>query len=186
MLHHRRSSRLSKTFRCFLFIVPGLLLGMFVSHTVMAGEALHAVKGKPLANNFILRDIDGKSHSLKQYRGKVVIVNFWATWCPPCRKEMPSMEDAWRELKKQDVMLLGVNVGEDADTVFEFTANYPVTFPLLLDRDSLVVQSYPVIALPTSFVIDPGGRIIYKAVGSRNWSDKVLLAKILALKTASP
>ena len=79
--------------------------------------------------------------------------------------------------------MLAINIGEDADTIFTFTADYPVTFPLLLDRDSSVIQKYPVLGVPTSFVIDPQGRIIYRAVGTREWDDKQIIQTILALKT---
>lgn len=78
--------------------------------------------------------------------------------------------------------MLAINIGEDADTIFTFTADYPVTFPLLMDRDSSVISKYPVLGLPTSFVIDPKGRIIYRAVGTREWDDRDIINAILALK----
>jgi len=164
------------------YLIYALCLLFHGSVAIAKNEPLHPVKGTPQAAEFTLLDIDDKTHSLLKYRGRVVIVNFWATWCPPCRDELPSMERAWKIFKKHDVVLLGINVGEDADTIFEFTANYPVTFPLLLDLDSKVTKSYPVIGLPTSYVIDPEGRIIYQAIGTREWDAKVLIKKILALK----
>lgn len=78
--------------------------------------------------------------------------------------------------------MLGINVGEDADTIFLFTANYPVEFPLLLDRDSSVIDQWPVRGLPTTFIVDPQGRIRYQAIGGREWDDAGLLEKIRALK----
>jgi peroxiredoxin len=146
-------------------------------------NVLHPVQGGPLAPDFELTDIDDNMHRLSDYRGKVVIVNFWATWCPPCRFELPSMEKLWQAVQKEGVVMLAINIGEDADTIFTFTADYPVTFPLLLDRDSSVIQKYPVLGVPTSFIIDPRGRIIYRAVGTREWDDKQIIQTILALKT---
>lgn len=145
-------------------------------------NVLHPVEGQPQAADFTLNDIDDNVHRLSDYRGKVVIVNFWATWCPPCRFELPSMEKLWQAVQKKDVVMLAINIGEDADTIFTFTSDYPVTFPLLMDHDSSVIKQYPVLGVPTSFVIDPKGRIIYRAVGTREWDDKVIIQQILSLK----
>ena len=101
-------------------------------------QPLYPVSNRPAAADFTLKDSDGNVHQLAQYRGSVVIVNFWTTWCPPCRFELPSMERAYEQLKKEGIEILAINVGEDADTIFTFTADYPVTFPLLLDLDSAV------------------------------------------------
>jgi peroxiredoxin len=140
------------------------------------------VQGKPPAAEFTLSDLDGKVYRLADYRGRVVIVNFWATWCPPCRFELPSMEKAYQILKKQDVVMLGINVGEDADTIFSFTADYPVSFPLLLDKEATVIKQYPVIGLPTSYIINPKGQLVYRVIGTRDWTDATLLKTILDLK----
>jgi peroxiredoxin len=160
-----------------------LSLVMGLMGSVWAGSnVLHPVKGQPQAADFTLKDIDDNVHRLSDYRGKVVIVNFWATWCPPCRFELPSMEKLWQVIQKEDVVMLAINIGEDADTIFTFTSDYPVTFPLLMDRDSAVIKQYPVLGIPTSFVIDSNGRIIYRAVGTREWDDKTIIQQILALK----
>jgi len=145
-------------------------------------QPLHAVPGTPPAPHFSLKDINGKSYDLTDYRGQVVIVNFWTTWCPPCRFELPSMERAYQQFKQQGIEILAINVGEDADTIFTFTVDYPVTFPLLMDLDSQVINNYPVIGLPTTYIIDTDGRLVYRAVGTREWDDAVLVEKILALK----
>ena len=79
--------------------------------------------------------------------------------------------------------MLAINVGEDADTIFTFTSDYPVTFPLLLDRDSSVTNAYPVLGIPTSFIIDPEGRMVYRAVGTREWDDEKLVQTILDLRS---
>lgn len=145
-------------------------------------EPLHIVAGKPLAADFTLHDINEKQHRLMEYRGRVVIINFWATWCPPCRFELPSMDKAYQILKQQGVVMLAINVGEGVDTVFNFTADYPVTFPLLLDKDAKVIKQYPVVGLPTSYIINPEGHIVYRVIGTRDWTDKKLLKSILDLR----
>ncbi len=133
------------------------------------------------APDFTLQDSEGAIHRLSDYRGKVVILNFWTTWCPPCRYEMPSMERARRILKDEPFAILAVNIGEDEDTVFMFTGDYPVEFPLLMDKDETVVKNYPVIGLPTTYIIGPQGNIRYRAVGSREWDDPALLDALRAL-----
>jgi len=143
---------------------------------------LHAVADRPMAPEFALADIDGVMHRLSDYRGQVVIVNFWATWCPPCREEMPSMQRAWEQIQDEDMVILAIDVGEDEDTIFTFTADYPVEFPLLLDLDSAVIQEWPVRGLPTTFVIDPQGHIAYRAIGTRDWEDPALLDTLRNLR----
>jgi len=158
-----------------------LILSSSVS-SQQAGKGLTPLSDKPLAPDFTLSDLDGNPHRLSDYRGKVVIVNFWATWCPPCRAEMPSMQRAWEQLQKQGIVMLGINVGEDEDTIFQFTADYPVEFPLLLDQQSKVIDQWPVLGLPTTFVVDPDGRIAYRAIGGREWDDPELLAQVRKLR----
>ncbi len=142
-----------------------------------------AVPDKPAAPDFALKDAERKLHRLSEQRGKVVLVNFWATWCPPCRREMPSMQRAWEKLQGGNFEMYAVNVGEDEDTIFGFTFSTGVelTFPILLDRDAHIIKTWPVVALPTSFVIDPQGRIVYRAVGGREWNDPQLLWQIRKL-----
>jgi peroxiredoxin len=92
------------------------------------------------------------------------------------------MQRAWETIEREGIAMLAVNVGEDEDTIFAFTANYPVEFPLLMDRDSKVVQQWPVRGLPTTFVVDPQGRLAYRAIGGREWDDPQLLDQVRALK----
>lgn len=136
-------------------------------------------------DDFTLPDLEGRDHSLSDYRGRWVLVNYWATWCPPCREEMPSMERAWQTLKDDGILLLAINVGETEDQVWTFTSNYPVNFPLLLDQDSKTIEAWPVQGLPTTFVIDPQGRLAYRAIGGRAWDDPVLLEQVRELHDAA-
>ncbi len=158
-----------------------LLLVTMPLQAIQPGKGLTEVPGHPQAPDFTLQDIDGNIHRLADYRGKALIVNFWATWCPPCRAEMPSMERAWKKERSNGIVILAINVGEDEDTIFQFTADYPVTFPLLMDQDSEVVGPWGVRGLPTTYVVDPAGRIVYRAIGGREWDDPELLDKVRAL-----
>lgn len=145
-------------------------------------ELLTPVPGRPVAPDFDLKDAHGKPVRLADFRGRPLIVNFWATWCPPCRKEMPSMQRANAAMSAEGIGLVAINVGEDADTVAQFLAETKVEFPLPLDETSAVVTSYPVRGLPTTFVVDPEGRLAYVATGEREWDDPALLDRIRALK----
>ncbi|WP_455197931.1 peroxiredoxin family protein, partial [Kaarinaea lacus] len=133
-----------------------LLIMLPFSPAVLWAEStvLHPVREQIPAPDFNLNDIDGDAHHLSEYRGQVVIVNFWATWCPPCRFELPSMERLWQKTHDKGVVMLAINLGEDEDTIFTFTSDYPVSFPLLLDRDSSVTRKFSVLGIPTSFIID--------------------------------
>ena len=161
-----------------------IAVGLFLTLSgVLAGEdqTLTVVDPPIPAPDFALGDTGGNLHRLDEYLGKPLIVNFWATWCPPCIEEMPSMNRAWHQVKDEGIGMIAINVGEDEDTVFTFTADYPVDFPLLLDEDSTAVYAWGVQGLPTTLVVDPAGRIVYRAVGGRAWDDPVLLDQVRAL-----
>lgn len=123
------------------------------------------------APDFTLENLDEEKLSLSDFRGQVVMLNFWATWCPPCRREIPSMESIYRDLGKDGFVVLAVNEFEDPDHVFAYTGQLSVdpTFPVLLDRDSAVSQLYGVKGLPTTLLIDKQGKIAYRAVGGRDF-----------------
>jgi len=167
---------------CTRLIIIFIILFSPISIAEQLKEGLTPQPNDISAPNFVLTDIDGNKHQLTDYRGKVVIINFWATWCPPCREEMPSMQRAWEQLEKEGIMLFAINVGEDEDAIFQFTANYPVEFPLLMDQDSSVINRWPVKGLPTTFVVNVNGKIAYRAIGGRKWDDPKLLAIIKSLK----
>jgi peroxiredoxin len=163
-----------------LLILCGCLICL--AAVVQAEQTLMPVPGRPAAPDFELQDTEGQRHRLSDYRGRPVLINFWATWCPPCREEIPSMNRAWEKIRDEDIVMLAINVGEDEDTIFVFTADYPADFPVLLDRDGEVIGQWPVKGLPTTYIVDPEGRIAYRAIGGREWDDKGLLDALRALK----
>lgn len=161
----------------YLFcLIPSIALAASLPQT------LTPVEERPSAPDYELQDMDGRIHRLSDLQGKPVVVNFWATWCPPCREEMPSMQRAWERLEAEGVEMVAINVGESVDTVFEFTATYPVEFTLLFDLDNSVSSEWPMRGLPTTFVIDPQGKIAYRAIGGREWDDPKLLQPVLDLR----
>ena len=162
------------------------LVSLLAAGTCTAGEAASPLippgERKP-APELQLKDIDGKPQNLAELRGKVVLVNFWATWCPPCRREMPSMQRLYQSLPKNRFEILAVNIGEDDDTVFAFTGTLEPspTFQLLFDRDSLELRKWPVMGLPTSFVIDKKGRVALRVVGGRDFDSPAMKAQMKIL-----
>ncbi len=147
-----------------------------------ASQSLTPMKNTPNAPAFKLIDMDDAVHKLADYKGKPVIINFWATWCPPCREELPSMNRAWKKVKDEGIEMLAINVGEDEDTIFAFSGEYPIDFTVLLDESGKEISKWPIKGLPTTFVLDPDGKIIYQAIGGREWDDDKLLDMVRALK----
>jgi peroxiredoxin len=117
-----------------------------------------------------LEDVDGKLHRLSDYRGKVVLLNFWATWCGPCREEMPSMEALRASLQARPFVVLAINVGEGARVARGFGDKMSLQFPLLLDRDTKTSKAWGARILPASFVLGPDGRIRYSYLGAIDWT----------------
>jgi peroxiredoxin len=134
-----------------------------------------------LSPDFELTTLDGKKVKLSDYRGKKVILNFWATWCPPCRAEMPDMEKFYSSYKDKDVVILGVNLANaerDQTTVKNFIKSYGITYPIPLDKENLAAEMYQVSAIPTSYIIDPQGIIIEKVVGPMDFETMKSLLSI--------
>ena len=111
------------------------------------------------AEDFSLLDLEGKSQSLSQYRGKIVLVNFWATWCKPCTTEMPAMQAIYNKLRDKGFVVLAINELEDDAKVREHIKRYGHTFPVLMDRDNKVANQFGVFGLPVSVFIDQEGRV---------------------------
>ncbi|WP_333843645.1 TlpA disulfide reductase family protein, partial [Pelomicrobium sp.] len=125
-----------------------------------------------------LPDLSGRVHRLEDYRGQVVLVNFWATWCPPCRAEMPSMQRLQDKLAGRPFAILAVDMGETEAEVRDFLKEVPVRFPILLDKDGAALRAWKVRAFPTSFVVDTEGRVRYSLFGAKEWDDPDALEKI--------
>ncbi len=125
------------------------------------------------AQDFVLPALTGSDVKLSDYKGKVVFLNIWATWCPPCRDEMPSMESLYRRLKGRNFELLAVSIDRDAEkAVRPFTAKYGLTFPVLLDPEGKTYRLYGLTGVPESFIIDKSGVVIHKVIGPQDWMTK--------------
>jgi peroxiredoxin len=116
--------------------------------------------------DFTLTDLDGKSWNLKDLKGKVVLLNFWATWCPPCRKEMPDLEMLYRRFGAQGFIILGID-DEEAETVKPFIAQQGITYPVLLDPGRKVNTLFRIEGIPKTFVYDRDGKIVAQSIDMR-------------------
>ncbi|MCW8890071.1 MAG: TlpA family protein disulfide reductase [Sedimenticola sp.] len=161
-----------------LLLTTFLLVGF---NNTFAARLLTLLDERPEAPPFVLEDMQGKSVSLADYKGKVLVINFWATWCPSCRKEMPSLNRGAAWLKQYDVELIAINVGENPKRVKKYLQEEPVDFPVLLDRDTEVSNRWDAMRLPITYVVDKEGRIVFRALGSREWDAPELLVPIRSL-----
>jgi thiol-disulfide isomerase/thioredoxin len=134
-------------------------------------EALGMTKVPPkAASDFTLLDTDGQQVSLQPYRGKVVFLNFWATWCIPCREEMPSLERLHQTYQAQDLAIISIDLKEGADQVKAFFQKHGLSFPSLLDPNGTVFRDYLVAGMPTTYLIDRNGTLLARGVGGRDWT----------------
>ncbi len=144
-----------------------------------AERRLRPYKGNPVPPPLKLTDLDGKVHDLADYKGKVVLVNFWASWCPPCVKEMPSMQRLKEKMAGKPFVILAVNMAEPETEVRDFLATkVTVDFPILMDRDGAALKAWKVFVFPTSFIVGSDGMIRYGLYGEFEWDTKEAIVVI--------
>jgi len=131
-----------------------------------AMAALESADKRRQEANFTLTDLHGKTWTLKDLRGEVVLVNFWATWCPPCQKEMPDLEALYKEFRHQHFVILAIS-DEDADKVRPFLSERKITYPVMLDPDRKVFNAFQVEGIPKSFVYDRDGKLVAQSIDMR-------------------
>lgn len=137
-------------------------------------------EGPSLAPDFVLPSIEGQEKSLADFRGKSLMLHFWATWCPPCQEEMPTFQKLYEELGPSGFTIVAINVGESPEEVKKFVKEKGLTFPVLLDSKGEVANRYRVRGLPTTYWIDPSGKIVDLTIGGPLPEDFILenLSKI--------
>ena len=149
----------------------------------------HAKELKPMTpraplSALTLPDLNGKIHTLADYKGKVVLVNFWATWCPPCRAEMPSMQRLKERMAGKPFAILAVDMAESETEIRDFLKEIKpskIDFTILLDKEGSTIKDWRVSVFPTSFIIDSEGLLRYSLLGSIEWDEHDTVQKIEAL-----
>ena len=151
------------------FLTVSLIILTLFIQPIQANDML--MDPMPAANpapDFNLMGMDGETHTLEDLKGKFVLVNFWATWCNPCKVEMPLLEKLHQTLKSEKFTVLGLHVGPGPENIEEFKKLMPISFPIYVDMNLEVNWGVP--GLPTTFLMDPEGKLIYRAVGKREFA----------------
>jgi thiol-disulfide isomerase/thioredoxin len=128
------------------------------------------------ATDFSLQNLENETDTLSNHKGHWVLLHFWASWCGPCRREMPEIQKLVTQFSRDKLAIIMINTAEDEDTVFSFLAETGLETGSLLDRDGRVTEAWKPRGLPTSFLIDPQGRVQFQAIGGRDWSNPAYLA----------
>lgn len=146
-----------KPVQIIILVLVVILGGYAIGTSVFRGD------GKPKegskAPSFQLLGLDGQNHTLDEYKGKAVVLNFWGSWCPPCVKEMPALQTQWEKWRDQGVVVVGVNVGEDQMVVENFVKLVGIDFPIVMDPNRNAVRSYGISPMPTTFFINSKGKV---------------------------
>ena len=162
--------------------ISHLALIIALAFSISAVSLSFAEKPAAPAPDFTLTDIAGKKTSLAEFRGKVVLLNFWATWCGPCRAEMPSLNKLYLDLRDRGFVVLAVSIDTSDKPVKSFVAEKRLAFPVLMDKDKEVsFDLYGAMGMPTSFLIDKNGVITEKIMGEMEWDSPKMKEKILKL-----
>ena len=135
------------------------------------GTKIEGVQIGEQASDFSLPDQTGKVHTLAGHNGSVVLIRFWADWCPNCKEEMPRIDEVYRKLKDKGFVVLGVNVKQGEEAVAAFRKEYKISFPTPMDKDAGVAKRYGVVGLPTTFIVDKDGKIREKVMGDMTKED---------------
>ncbi len=144
------------------------------------GDGLTVTYKSPPAHSLSLASLDGDRYDLAAMKGRVVVINFWATWCPPCIEELPSMQKLWEKTHAGGLEVLAVNLGEPPDRIREFLETFETTleFPILLDLEGEAFQTWGVRGLPKTFVVNKRGQIVYEAEGGRDMNSEHIRGRL--------
>ena len=156
---------------------------------MLALPAVQAAELKPMTpraafSPLALRDLDGKTHTLADYKGKVVLINFWASWCPPCRAEMPSIQRLKQRMAGKPFVILAVDMAESENQIRAFLKQMKtakIDFTILRDTNGKTLKAWKVFVFPTSFVLDANGQLRYSLLGSTEWDAPNTVQRIESL-----
>lgn len=158
-----------------LVVILFIICTVIILYALLAGRGSKAriIKEGDAAPSFTLQTTKQETFALSDYRGKVVLVHFWATWCPPCVEELPQLEKLYRAFRGKDFEILAVSVDDDADrSVMPFLAKHRVSFPVLFDPGGAAARRYGTIKFPETYVLDRGGTVRFKVIGPLEWTSQ--------------
>lgn len=161
-----------------------IFLGLTLALSIAQAKELKSLEPRAPFSALTLPDLAGKTHRLADYQGKVVLVNFWATWCPPCRAEMPSMQRLKARMAGKPFVILAVNMAENEADIRDFLKEMKPTkidFTILMDPQGKTIKEWRVSVFPTSFIIDATGNLRYSLLGATEWDEYDTVQKIEAL-----
>ena len=160
--------------------IKNILLMFMLSFAILNANSFVKLQKPIKATNITLKNVDGITKSLDMYKGKKIILNFWASWCPPCKREMPSLQKFY-SLYKNNVSVIAVASGQSEDDVFPFISQMKIepTFEILYDEQQIASINYNIQAMPTSFIINKDGYITHYAIGEIDFMDKSFIDLIL-------
>lgn len=164
------------------------LLALFLSLPAFAVTEPRGIRtvDAEKAPDFRLADMDGEWFELQDARGSWVFVHFWASWCGPCRKEMPAIQRMEEQLRNSDLEIVMINTAEDEDTIFSFMSIYAPDMTTLMDSDGLATEPWQPRGLPATYLVDPEGKLRYQALGGRPWDQPEYLDFLRSLINARP
>ncbi|WP_203333871.1 thiol-disulfide oxidoreductase ResA [Planococcus beigongshangi] len=152
-----------------LIVMAGAII--FTIYNGVTQEKSDLLKVGDEAPDFALTDLNGERHQLSEYKGQGVFVNFWGTWCKPCEKEFPLMEEQYQVYKDQGVQILAVNIAQSDYEVEQYAEQKNLTFPIVIDKDKSVMNTYNIRPLPTTILVNPEGNIVKIITGEMSEED---------------
>ncbi len=159
-------------YKPMIFLLLLISAGIAQANSAFSDMTIVPEAERKAAPDFLSENLAGGNAGLTDYKGKLILLNFWATWCMPCRVEMPGMERLWQKYKEKDFVIVAISNDDESSRsrIETFQKKLDLSFPILLDPESEINDQYKVSSMPTSFLIDANGKVISRIVGSEEWS----------------
>ena len=156
--------------------IPLISLFVFACHENVSAP----IVGQPVSE-IVLPDLEGRDFRLSELRGKIVLINFWASWCPPCVDEMPSLERLHRALQHKGLEVVAISVDDSIEVIERFRRENDLSFTMLFDEDAKVAHGFQTFKYPETYIVDRDGRLLSKIVGPRNWITPAIVLEVVGL-----
>jgi peroxiredoxin len=161
-------------------VVVTVFFASFLFNVGCSEKSQPPIVGEPVPE-IVLPDLEGKTFRLSQLRGKVVLLNFWASWCPPCVDEMPSLEKLHRALQAKGLEVVAISVDDSMEVIENFKKEYNLSFRMLFDKDAKVAHGFETFKYPETYIVDRDGILLSKIVGPRDWITPAIMLEVVGL-----